>query len=40
MYAVRRGTQASDVWSVPADGSGSPTLFIPNAESPASLAVP
>jgi hypothetical protein len=37
MYGVRRGTKASDVWSVPADGSGSPALIIPNAESPASL---
>jgi hypothetical protein len=37
MYAVRRGTRASDVWSVPADGSGSPSLLIPDAESPADL---
>jgi hypothetical protein len=38
MYAVRRGTKAADVWSVPADGSGAPSLLIPNAESPADLA--
>jgi Tol biopolymer transport system component len=38
MYAVRRGTKGSDVWSVPADGSGAPTMLIPDAESPASLA--
>jgi hypothetical protein len=29
------GPSASDVWSVPADGSGSPRVFIPNAWSPA-----
>jgi len=38
MYAVRRGPQASDVWTVPADGTGTPSLLIPDAESPASLA--
>jgi Tol biopolymer transport system component len=38
MYAVRRGTRAADVWSVPADGSGSPSLLIPDAESPAALS--
>jgi hypothetical protein len=38
MYAIRRGTRAADVWSVPADGSGSPSLLIPNAESPAALS--
>ena len=38
MYAVRRGTKGSDVWSVPADGSGAPAMLIPDAESPASLA--
>ena len=38
MYAVRRGTRAADVWSVPADGTGSPTRLIPDAESPAALS--
>ena len=37
MYGLHRsGTQAatSDVWSVPADGTGTPTLLIPQAWSP------
>ena len=38
MYALRRGTKAADVWSVPADGSGKPALLIPDAESPADLS--
>jgi hypothetical protein len=38
MYAVRRTTKASDVWTVPADGSGRPSLLIPDAESPAALS--
>ncbi|MCW2138038.1 hypothetical protein BXY51_002581 [Actinoplanes cyaneus] len=37
MYAVRRGARDSDVWAVPADGSGTPHLLIPDAESPAAL---
>jgi hypothetical protein len=37
MYAVRRGTKAADVWSVPVDGSGRPSILIPDAESPAAL---
>jgi hypothetical protein len=37
MYAVRRGPRAADVWSTPADGSGSPAILIPDAESPAPL---
>ncbi|MFC0541791.1 TolB family protein [Kutzneria chonburiensis] len=36
-YAVPRGTGDSDVWAVPADGSGGPRLLIPHAESPAAL---
>ena len=36
-YAVPRGTGDSDIWSVPADGSGNPRLLIPHAESPAAL---
>jgi Tol biopolymer transport system component len=37
MYAVGRGADRSDVWSVPADGSGAPRLLVPDAESPAPL---
>ncbi|WP_436519546.1 hypothetical protein [Actinoplanes sp. HUAS TT8] len=37
MYGLRRGTRESDVWAVPADGSGSARLLIPDAESPAAL---
>lgn len=37
MYAVRRGTRESDVYVVPADGSGTPSLLIPDASSPAAL---
>lgn len=33
---VRKGGHA-DVWSVPADGSGTPVVLIPDAESPAAL---
>jgi hypothetical protein len=36
-YAVPRDTGDSDIWTVPADGSGSPRLLIPHAESPAAL---
>jgi len=36
-YAIPRGTGDSDVWTVPADGSDSPRLLIPHAESPAAL---
>ncbi|TDW93427.1 WD40 repeat protein [Kribbella pratensis] len=36
-YSIPRGTGDSDVWVVPADGSGSPRLLIPHAESPAAL---
>lgn len=38
LYGLPRsgnGPSASDVWTVPADGSGSPGLFIPDAWSPA-----
>lgn len=37
MYAVRRGSRESDVWAVPADGTGTPRLLVPDAESPAAL---
>jgi hypothetical protein len=40
MYAVRRGTRAADVWTVPASGAGRPQLLIPDAESPAALSNP
>lgn len=36
-YAVQRGSGDSDIWSVPADGSGTPRLLVPDAESPATL---
>ncbi|HKS48538.1 MAG TPA: hypothetical protein VJT49_26190 [Amycolatopsis sp.] len=36
-YAIPRGTDDSDIWAVPADGSGHPRLLIPRAESPAAL---
>jgi hypothetical protein len=36
-YAVPRGAGDADVWAVPADGSGSPRLLVPHAESPAAL---
>jgi hypothetical protein len=36
-YGVPRGAGASDVWTVPADGSGAPRILIPNATSPAAL---
>ncbi|WP_030435675.1 hypothetical protein [Actinoplanes subtropicus] len=37
MYAVRQAPKKSDVWFVPADGSGRPSILIPDAESPAAL---
>jgi hypothetical protein len=37
LYGVRRGPRQADVWSVPADGSGRPTLVVPDADSPASI---
>ncbi|MFE3192811.1 TolB family protein [Nocardia sp. NPDC059240] len=36
-YAIARGSDDADVWAVPADGTGSPRLLIPHAESPAAL---
>jgi hypothetical protein len=35
LYGMRRDGDASDVWSVPANGGGSPVLLIPDASSPA-----
>jgi hypothetical protein len=39
-YAIPRDGGHSDVWAVPADGSGSARLLIPEAESPAALEPP
>jgi hypothetical protein len=36
-YAIPRGTDHSDVWAVPSNGSGAPHMLIPEAESPATL---
>ena len=36
-YTLPKGPGQADVWSVPADGSGTPRLLIPDAESPAAL---
>lgn len=37
-YAVPHGPADSDIWSVPADGSGTSHLLVPHAESPAALS--
>ncbi|MEU0883339.1 hypothetical protein ABZ345_32430 [Lentzea sp. NPDC005914] len=39
-YAIPRGGGHSDVWAVPADGSGQARLLIPEAESPSALGPP
>ncbi|WP_431981763.1 TolB family protein [Streptomyces qinglanensis] len=36
-YSVPRGRGRADVWAVPADGTGTPRVLIPDAESPAAL---
>lgn len=36
-YSVQRGDGVNDVWAVPADGSGTPTVLVPEANSPAPL---
>ncbi|MFG3343917.1 TolB family protein [Streptomyces sp. NPDC048018] len=36
-YALQRPDGTDDVWTVPADGSGSPRLLVPGADSPAVL---
>ncbi|MCF3131882.1 hypothetical protein [Streptomyces olivochromogenes] len=36
-YSLPRGRGHADIWSVPADGSGTPRRIIPDAESPAAL---
>ncbi|UWZ59598.1 PD40 domain-containing protein [Dactylosporangium aurantiacum] len=38
-YTLRRDDGRPDVWAVPADGTGAPRLLVPDAESPATLAV-
>ncbi|MEC3976294.1 hypothetical protein [Amycolatopsis sp. H20-H5] len=35
LYSLPRADSGSDVWSVPADGAGTPALLIPHAASPA-----
>jgi hypothetical protein len=38
MYGLpREGSARGDVWIVPADGSGSPQLLIPDADSPSAV---
>jgi hypothetical protein len=37
MYGVPRDARHSDVWSTPADGSGTPSVLVNNADSPATL---
>ncbi|MFE0188025.1 TolB family protein [Streptomyces sp. NPDC058989] len=36
-YAIPRGRDHADVWRVPSDGSGTPRILIPDADSPAAL---
>jgi hypothetical protein len=36
-YAIAKGGNGADVWTVAADGTGTPRLIAPNAESPAAL---
>lgn len=36
-YTLRQSDGRPDVWAVPADGSGSPRLLVPGAESPSPL---
>ena len=36
-YAIPRAPGDSDIWTVPANGTGSPHLLVPHAESPAAL---
>ncbi|RKT56097.1 TolB family protein [Saccharothrix australiensis] len=36
-YGVQRGDGVNDVWVVPADGTGSPRVLVPEANSPAPL---
>ena len=36
-YAIPTSPADADIWTVPADGTGTPHLLIPHAESPAAL---
>ncbi|MFE9750412.1 TolB family protein [Saccharothrix saharensis] len=36
-YGIQRDDGVNDVWAVPADGSGTPTLLVPEANSPAPI---
>ncbi|XVV06472.1 TolB family protein [Actinosynnema sp. CA-248983] len=36
-YGMQRADGVNDVWSVPADGTGSPAVLVPEANSPAAL---
>ncbi|MFF0866813.1 hypothetical protein ACFYUV_33985 [Nonomuraea sp. NPDC003560] len=36
-YALPRGREQADVWTVPADGTGTPRILVPDAASPAAL---
>ncbi|GAA3453046.1 hypothetical protein [Dactylosporangium matsuzakiense] len=38
LYAIHRDQDRADVWSASADGTGTPALLIPDAESPAAIA--
>ncbi|MEV6907847.1 hypothetical protein [Amycolatopsis sp. NPDC051071] len=38
-YGLPRDHDGSDVWTVPADGTGTPAVLIPDADSPAALDV-
>jgi hypothetical protein len=37
-YAIPSGPNDANVWSTPADGTGTPRLLVPHAESPAALS--
>jgi hypothetical protein len=37
MYGIPRDARHSDVWAVPADGTGTPRVLVPDAESPVAL---
>jgi hypothetical protein len=37
-YGLQRDDGLNDVWTVPADGSGTPTILVPEANSPAAIS--
>jgi hypothetical protein len=39
-YTLRQPDGRPDIWSVPADGTGTPRLLMPQADSPAPLSAP